>query len=165
MLRLVTPAVRALEAAGVWFAVHEFADDVIPRGGSSRDFGRRAADALGVEHERVFKTLVVTADAGHAVAVVPVSGQLAPKAMAAALGVKHVDLCDPTVAQRLTGYVVGGISPLGQRKRLPTVVDETCVLFDTVFVSGGRRGMDVEVRPDDLTAVTGAVLADITVAA
>jgi Cys-tRNA(Pro)/Cys-tRNA(Cys) deacylase len=158
----VTPAVRALEAAGVWFAVHEFGDDVVPRTGEARDYGRRAADALGVEHDRVFKTLVVTADGRQAVGVVPVSAQLGLKAIGAALDAKHVEMCDVAVAQRVTGYVVGGISPIGQKKRLPTVVDETCELYDTVFVSGGRRGLDLELRPTDLVAMTGATLADIT---
>jgi Cys-tRNA(Pro)/Cys-tRNA(Cys) deacylase len=151
----MTPAVRTLEAAGVWFAIHEFDDAV-----SARDFGRRAATSLGLDHDQVFKTLVVTADAGHAVAIVPVSGQLALKQVGAALGAKRVEMCDPTVAQRVTGYVVGGISPFGQKKRLPTVIDETCELFDTIFVSGGRRGLDVEVRPGDLVSLLDATVAD-----
>jgi Cys-tRNA(Pro)/Cys-tRNA(Cys) deacylase len=147
----------------VWFVVHELGEQAVPRGADARDYGRLAADALGVEHDRVFKTLVVTADGRQAVGVVPVSCQLGLKAMAAALGAKHVDMCDPALAQRVTGYVVGGISPLGQKKRLATVIDETCELHDTVFVSGGRRGVDVELRPADLVALTGAVLADIAV--
>ena len=152
----MTPGIRALEAAGVWFALHEFDEAA-----SGRDFGRRAAEALGLDPDRVFKTLVVTADAGHAVAVVPVSGQLSLKHVGTALGARRVDMCDPAVAQRITGYVVGGISPFGQKKRLATVVDETCQLHDTIFVSGGRRGLDVEVRPDDLVALLDATLADI----
>ena len=95
-------------------------------------------------------------------AIVPVSQQLSLKATATALGAKRAELCDPELAARTTGYVVGGISPFGQRKRLPTVVDETCELFDTIYVSGGRRGLDLGVAPADLIAVTGAVVAAIT---
>ncbi len=152
----MTPAVVALERAGAWFVVHEF-----DQANGAREFGRLAADALGVDHERVFKTLVVTADGGQAVAIVPVSGQLALKQVGAALGAKRVEMCDPAVAQRVTGYVVGGISPFGQKKRLPTVIDETCELFETIFVSGGRRGLDVEIRPADLLSLLGATVADI----
>ena len=154
----MTPAIVTLEAAGVPFTVHEY-----DRGDSLHDFGREAADALGLDHDRVFKTLVVTADGGEAVAIVPVSCKLALKSVGAALGAKRVEMCDPTRAQRVTGYVVGGISPFGQKKALPTVIDETCELYDTVYVSGGKRGLDVEVRPDDLVAITGAVVADIAV--
>jgi Cys-tRNA(Pro)/Cys-tRNA(Cys) deacylase len=157
----VTPGIRALEAAGVTFVVHEY-----ERGDSLRDFGREAAEALGLDHDRVFKTLVVTFDgpAGHteAVTVVPVSCQVALKAVAAALGAKRAEMCDPARAERLTGYVVGGISPFGQRKQLPTVIDESCELHETIFVSGGKRGVDVEVRPADLVTLTGALVAGIT---
>jgi Cys-tRNA(Pro)/Cys-tRNA(Cys) deacylase len=154
----MTPAIVTLEAAGVPFTLHEY-----DRGDSLHDFGREAADALGLDHDRVFKTLVVTADGGEAVAIVPVSCKLALKAVGAALGAKRVEMCDPTRAQRVTGYVVGGISPFGQKKALPTVIDETCELYDTVYVSGGKRGLDVEVSPGDLVAITGAVVADIAV--
>jgi Cys-tRNA(Pro)/Cys-tRNA(Cys) deacylase len=157
----VTPGIRALEAAGAAFVVHEY-----ERGESLRDFGREAAEALGLDHDRVFKTLVVTFDgaagATEAVAVVPVSCQVALKAVAAALGAKRAEMCDPARAERLTGYVVGGISPFGQKKLLPTVIDETCELYETIFVSGGKRGVDVEVRPSDLVTITGALVADIT---
>ena len=90
-------------------------------------------------------------------AIVPVSCQLSLKAVGAALGVKRVEMCEPTVAQRITGYVLGGISPFGQRKRLPTVIDETCELYDVVYVSGGRRGLDLGVAPADLIGVLGAI--------
>lgn len=156
--RGVTPAVRALEAAGAWFALHPYERDE-----SRADFGLEAAEALGVEPERVFKTILVDLDGAEAVAVVPVTCRVGLKAVAAALGGKRADTCDPTRAERVTGYVVGGISPLGQKKRLPAVIDETCELHDTVFVSGGRRGLDVELRPADLIALTGAVVADIAV--
>jgi Cys-tRNA(Pro)/Cys-tRNA(Cys) deacylase len=153
----MTPAVSALEAADVAFTLHEFEH----RPGA-RDYGREAADAIGVEHDQVFKTLVVAADGELAVAIVPVSRQLSLRAVAAALGGKRAELCDPRRAERATGYVVGGISPFGQRERLATVIDETCELYDTIFVSGGRRGLDLGITPADLVAVTAAIVAAIT---
>jgi Cys-tRNA(Pro)/Cys-tRNA(Cys) deacylase len=152
----VTPAVSALEAAGVAFSVHEYDHDPSVRG-----FGLEAADVLGLDPDQVFKTLVVTVDGEQAVAIVPVSCPLALKAVGAALGRKRVEMCDPAVAQRVTGYVLGGISPFGQRRLLPTVIDETCQLYDTIYVSGGRRGLDLGVAPADLIRVLSAVLADI----
>lgn len=151
-----TPAIVALEAAGVTFAVQSFEvhDD--------RNYGRAAAAALGVEEERVFKTLLAEVDGQPAVGIVPVSGQLSLKELAAALSGKKAEMMDPGVAQRLTGYVVGGISPFGQKRLLPTVIDETCILFDTVFVSAGKRGMDVEVAPDDLVRLLEAIVAPIS---
>jgi Cys-tRNA(Pro)/Cys-tRNA(Cys) deacylase len=151
-----TPATVALTAAGVSFTQHAYEHD--PGAGS---FGLEAADVLGLPPERVFKTLLVDSGAGLAVAVVPVSGRLDLKAMAAALGVKRVTMADPLAAQRSSGYVVGGISPVGQKRDLPTVVDESAELFDVVYVSGGRRGLDLGLSPADLVRVTGAVVADI----
>jgi Cys-tRNA(Pro)/Cys-tRNA(Cys) deacylase len=162
MARGGTPAIVALTAAGVAFEVHEFEPDP-----AERHYGQAAASALGVELERVFKTLIATVDdtghhdSGHVVAIVPVSGQLSLKELAAAVGGKRAEMCLPETAQRLTGYVVGGISPFGQKRALPTVIDETCVLFDTIFVSGGRRGLDIEIAPDDLIAVLAATTAPI----
>lgn len=157
MARGGTPAIVALTAVGVKFDVHEF--DNVP---SDRGYGLAAAGALGVEPERVFKTLLATVDdTNHAVAIVPVSGQLSLKELAAALGAKRTEMCGVETAERLTGYVVGGISPFGQKRALPTVIDETCILFDTIFVSGGRRGLDIEIAPDDLIAVLSAVTAPI----
>jgi Cys-tRNA(Pro)/Cys-tRNA(Cys) deacylase len=152
----VTPAVRELEAAGVAFTVHEY-----ERGESTRDFGLEAAEKLGLDPDQVFKTLLVTADGQQAVAVVPVSGKLSLKSVGKALGAKHVEMCDPAVAERITGYVRGGISPFGQKKRLPTVVDELATLFDVVYVSGGKRGLDIGVAPDDLVRHLDARVADI----
>jgi len=149
-----------LTATGVQFQVHEFGD-IAPEGG----YGKAAAVALGVEHERVFKTLIATVDGtDHAVAIVPVSGQLSLKDLAIALGAKRAEMCEPQIAERLTGYVVGGISPFGQKRPLPTVIDETCILFDTIFVSGGRRGLDIEIAPDDLITVLSAITAPISTA-
>jgi Cys-tRNA(Pro)/Cys-tRNA(Cys) deacylase len=154
----MTPAIKSLEAAGVEFRVLEY-----ERGESRRDFGREAAAALGLDHDQVFKTLIVTADGAEVVAVVPVSCTVDLKAVGTAIGAKRVEMCDPDRAQRITGYVLGGISPFGQKKQLPTVLDETSELFDTIYVSGGKRGVDVEVRTADLIALTAAVVADIAV--
>ncbi len=153
----VTPAVLALQAAGIEHTIHEY-----ERGAELHDFGREAADALGIDHDQVFKTLVVVADDELGVAVVPGSCQLSMKRIAAAVGAKKATMCDPARAERSSGYVVGGISPLGQRRPLRTVVDETAELFDTVFVSGGRRGLDIELATSDLVAVLDAVVAPIT---
>lgn len=154
----MTPAVRALEAAGVSFSRHPYHHDP-----ASDSYGEEAAAALGLDPEQVFKTLLVTGDGGPAVAMVPVQRRLSPKAVAAALGSKRVEMCSPLEAQRITGYVVGGISPFGQRRTLPTVIDATCERYDVIYVSGGRRGLDVGVAPGDLIAVLGAVTADIAV--
>ena len=152
----MTPAIRELEAAGVGFQVLEY-----ERGDSMHDFGKEAADKLGLDPDQVFKTLLVTVDGRVAVAVVPVSGKLALKAVAKALGAKQAEMCDPSIAERITGYVRGGISPFGQKKRLPTVIDEMATIFDTVYVSGGKRGLDVAVAPDDLIRVLDAIVAQI----
>lgn len=152
----VTPAIRELEASDVAFTVHEY-----ERGEGLHDFGLEAAQKLGLDPDRVFKTLLVTADGRQAVAIVPVSGHLSLKAVGKALGAKRVDMCDPVVAERVTGYVRGGISPFGQKRRLATVIDESATVFDTVYVSGGKRGLDVGVAPLDLVRVLGATLADI----
>lgn len=155
-----TPAIVALAAAGVPFTVHEFHHEP-----GERNYGLVAAAALGVEPDRVFKTLVanLTTDKGveQVVGIVPVSGQLSLRELAAALGGKRAEMCPTDVAERITGYVVGGISPFGQKRRLRTALDETCVLFDTIFVSGGKRGLDLEIAADDLVRVLDAVVAAI----
>jgi len=157
MARGGTPAILALTAAGVQFRVHEFVSDP-----AERNYGHTAALALGVELDRVFKTLIATVDdRNHVVAIVPVSGQLSLKELAAAARGKRAEMCLPEAAERLTGYVVGGISPFGQKRALPVVIDETCVLFDSIFVSGGRRGLDIEIAADDLITVLGATVAPI----
>lgn len=156
-----TPATVVLERAGVEFRVHSFDRDVAS---SDIGYGKAAAAALGVSEQRVFKTLLVegTGSVRHAVGVVPVSGQLSLKAMAVALGIKKVDMLDPRHAERLTGYVVGGISPFGQKKLLPTVVDASALEHDTVFVSGGKRGLDIEVAPRVLLDVLSAISAHVS---
>jgi len=151
-----TPATVALTAAGIAFTVRSYAHDP-----AAASYGLAAAAALGVDAARVFKTLLVQAEDGLAVGIVPVDRQLDLKALATALGVKRVQMADPAVAERVTGYVVGGISPVGQKRRLPTVLDESADDDETVLVSGGRRGLDLELRPTDLLAATGGRLAAI----
>jgi len=151
-----TPATLALRAAGVPFAEHAYDHDP-----AAASFGEEAAAALGVEPDRVFKTLLAEVDGRLVVGIVPVSGRLDLKALAAAFGGKRATMADPVLAERKTGYVVGGISPLGQRSILPTALDETAELWDTVFVSGGRRGLDLELAPADLVRLTDARLAAI----
>lgn len=124
-------------------------------------YGVEAARALGVDPGSVFKTLLAEVDGAPTVAVVPVEARLDLKALAAAVGGKRAEMADPAVAERVTGYVVGGISPLGQRRSLPTVVDSSAVARPTVLVSAGRRGLDVELAPADLVRLTGAVVAPV----
>jgi Cys-tRNA(Pro)/Cys-tRNA(Cys) deacylase len=151
-----TPATVALERAGVPFTPH-----VYEHSDSVTSFGEEAAAALGLREDRVFKTLVVSVDGDLAVAVVPVADRLDLKAVAAALGGKKASLADPALAERRTGYVVGGISPVGQRTTLRTVLDASATAHPTIFVSGGRRGFDVELAPADLVRVTRASTAAI----
>lgn len=125
------------------------------------DYGRVVAEALGLDPAQVFKTLVAEVDGALAVAVVPVTGELDVKALAAALGGKRATVADRAAAERATGYVRGGISPFGARRRLPAVVDASAAGFDTVYVSAGRRGLQVALSPADLLRVTGAALAPI----
>lgn len=153
----VTPATQALTRGGVAFTPHEYAAVEDPAG----TYGEAVAAALGVDPRRVYKTLVAMVDGSPAVAVVPVDGHLAMKALARAQGGKRAEMASPADAERLTGYVVGGISPFGQKRRLPMVVDRTLLSHDTVFVSGGRRGLQIELAPADLVAQAGAVVADL----
>ncbi|MER0445092.1 Cys-tRNA(Pro) deacylase [Streptomyces sp. Edi4] len=151
-----TPATVALTKAGTAFTVHAYAHDP-----ASLSYGEEAARALGVGAERVFKTLVADVDGELTVAVVPVAGSLDLKALASAVGGKRATMADPAAAERTTGYVRGGISPLGQRKKLPTVLDDSASAHATICVSAGRRGLEVELAPADLAALTGALLAPI----
>ncbi|RKR73713.1 Cys-tRNA(Pro) deacylase [Frondihabitans australicus] len=151
-----TPATLALERAGIAFTAHTYEHQE-----TATNFGEEAAALLGLDEGQVFKTLVLQTDDALAVAVVPVSGRVDLKAFAAAVGAKKAALADPALAQRRTGYVVGGISPVGQKTALATVIDETAELYDTVFVSGGRRGFDVELTPGDLARATGGTFAAI----
>ena len=151
-----TPATAALAAAGVPFVLHPYTHDP-----SAASYGSEAAEALGIDPSRVFKTLMVEVEGKLAVGIVPVSGTLDLKAFAAALGAKKAAMADPAAAQRRTGYVLGGISPLGQRLPSPTVLDSSAVGLRTLLVSGGRRGLDIELAPADLIRLTQAVTAPI----
>ena len=152
-----TAAIQALIDSGTAHTVHEFEHD--PR--SEVGFGQEGADKLGVDPSRIFKTLLAGVDGQLVCAVVPVAGKLDLKALAGAVHGKKAHMADPVEAERATGYVVGGISPLGQKRQLPTVIDESVEGYETVFVSGGRRGLDIELAPDDLVRLTGATTAPI----
>jgi Cys-tRNA(Pro)/Cys-tRNA(Cys) deacylase len=160
-----TPATLALARAGIVHTVHAYDHD--PR---AAHYGTEAAERLGLDARRVHKTLVVAVDDGGgsrprlAVGIVPVAAMLDLKAMAAALGAKRAVMADVKEAERVTGYVVGGISPVGQRKALPTVLDAGATAFPTVYVSAGRRGLEIELSPADLVRVTGAVTAPVATA-
>lgn len=151
-----TPATAVLVAAGVPFVLHPYTHDP-----AAASYGSEAAEALDVSPEKVFKTLMVEVEGRLAVGVVPVSGSLDLKAIAAALGAKKASMADPAAAERRTGYVLGGISPLGQRQPSPTVVDASALGLATIFVSGGKRGLDLELAPHDLIRLTSAVTASI----
>lgn len=151
-----TPATALLVKQKVAHQVHEYAHD--PR---SESYGSEASEAMGVSADRVFKTLVAEVDGQLTVGVVPVAGQLDLKALAAAAGGKKAKMADLTAAERATGYVAGGISPLGHRKRLPVVVDSSATGFDTIFCSAGRRGLEIEVAPSDLIKLAQATVAAI----
>lgn len=151
-----TPATAALARAKIPFTVHSYDHDP-----AAASYGLQAAEALGVEPARVFKTLFTSVDGELVVCIVPVSGQLDLKAVAAAVGGKRATMADPAVAERASGYVVGGISPIAQKRRHRTVLDQTAAAFDTVFVSGGKRGLDLEIAPADLVRVTDATMAQI----
>jgi Cys-tRNA(Pro)/Cys-tRNA(Cys) deacylase len=151
-----TPATAELDKRRVAYTLHRY--DVAA---DTPDYGRVVAEALGVAPERVFKTLVTEVDGELTVAVVPVAGALDLKALAAAAGGKRATVTDRAAAERATGYVRGGISPLGQRRRLPTVVDASVTGFATVYVSAGRRGLQAELAPADLLRLTGATTAPI----
>ncbi|HEY7794474.1 MAG TPA: Cys-tRNA(Pro) deacylase [Gaiellaceae bacterium] len=147
----MTPAVVAAERAGIAFTLHEYEHDP-----NAESYGLEAAAKTGVEPARVFKTLVVAQDGALSVAIVPVAAQLDLRTLG-----KRAALADRTAAERATGYVLGGISPLGQRKRLPTLIDESALGHETIFVSAGRRGLELELAPEDLVRLTDARLARI----
>jgi Cys-tRNA(Pro)/Cys-tRNA(Cys) deacylase len=151
-----TQATVALARAGIAYTAHSYEHD--PRATS---FGREAADALGLDPDEVFKTLLATVDGRPVVGIVPVSGSLDLKALASAAGGRRAEMADAATAQRLTGFVLGGISPIGQKRALPTFVDDTAEVLDTVYVSGGRRGFDIGLAPADLLAITGGSYAPI----
>jgi Cys-tRNA(Pro)/Cys-tRNA(Cys) deacylase len=149
-----TPAIVAAEKAGIRFTLHEYAHD--PKAAS---YGLEAAEKLGLDPARVFKTLVVSVDGELTVVMVPVEAQVDLRALG-----KRAAMADPRLAERTTGYVTGGISPLGQRKRLPTILDESALLHETIHVSAGRRGLEIELAPADLLALTGGRAATVAAA-
>lgn len=153
----MTPAVEQARAAGITFELAEYEHD--PR---AEVYGMEAADALGVPPESVFKTLVAQLDDQRlVVAIVPVTGQLDLKALAKSLGTRRAQMADPADAQRATGYLVGGISPLGQRRQLPTALDQSALEQPAIYVSAGRRGLDMSLAPGDLQSLTNATVAPI----
>ena len=151
-----TPATALLVRQKVVHQLHEYTHD--PR---AESYGTEAYEVLGLPAERVFKTLVAEVDGRLTIGVVPVVGQLDLKALAAATGGKKARMADVAAAERATGYVAGGISPLGHRKRLPVVVDSSATTFETIFCSGGRRGLEIEVAPADLIELAQATVAPI----
>jgi Cys-tRNA(Pro)/Cys-tRNA(Cys) deacylase len=154
---LMTPAIRAVEAAKIAFTLHRYDHD--PR---AESFGEEAAGKLGLSPERVFKTLVARLDGKELVlAVVAASSRLDLKKLAAAAGGKKADMADATAAERATGYVVGGISPIAGRKRLPLFLDESALTYQSIFVSAGQRGLQMELSPSDLLRLTGGTTAAI----
>lgn len=152
-----TPATAVLAKDNVEHTVHSYDHDA-----ARESYGAEAVDALGLDPARVFKTLVAEVDGRLHVAVVPMTGRLDVKALATAAGGKKATMAGAAASQRATGYVLGGIAPLGQRSDLPTFIDSSVTGFDTVFCSAGRRGLEIELAPDDLVRLTGAILADIS---
>lgn len=155
--RVGTPATVALDRAGVDYSVHAYEHDP-----ATTSYGLEAAAALGLEAAVVFKTLLVQTDAATVVAIAPVTGDIDLKAVARAVDAKKAAMADPSAAERLTGYVVGGISPIGQKTRLRTVIDSSAQELDTMYVSAGRRGVDLSLTPQALARVTGADFAPIS---
>jgi len=152
----MTPAINRAKQAGIAFSIHEYQHD--PHADS---YGREAADQLGIDAARVFKTLVADAEGRLIVGIVPVSMSLDLKALAAAAGRKRAQMADIAQAERATGYVAGGISPIGQKKALSTILDKSATAFATIFVSAGRRGLEIELAPADLIKLCNGKLATI----
>jgi Cys-tRNA(Pro)/Cys-tRNA(Cys) deacylase len=151
-----TPATAALDRARISYRLHPYQHD-----SRADSYGDEAADALGVDSHRIFKTLIAAVDGQLVCAVVPVAGRLNLKALAAAVGGRKAELADPAQAQRATGYVLGGISPLGHRRPVPVVIDSSAEHNPTMYVSAGRRGLQLELAPADLIALAKAKLAEI----
>ena len=156
----MTPAINAVRKAKITHQVHEYAHDP-----ASDSYGLEAVEKLGLPADRVFKTLVVSIDNLElVVGVVPVSSMLSMKHLAKTVGAKKAAMANPADVERVTGYVLGGVSPLGQKKRLKTIIDASAQTFSTIYGSAGRRGLQIELGPQDLKQLTGAVFADIRAA-
>lgn len=153
-----TAAINLLNKAGVDYELLEYEHNTVMTNGYALD----SAEVLGIEPARVFKTLIVTDGTTHAVGVVPATGKLNLKRMAKALGVKHVQMMEPAAAERLTGYITGGISPFGQKKQLPTIIDTSAQQFDRIAVSGGKRSYTILIAPAEVAALTRGSFADIS---
>ncbi len=152
----MTPATKLLKANKIDFSIHEYEHDA-----NVKSFGLEAAEKLNLRVEEVFKTLLVTDEKNYFVAILPVHHQLNLKKVAQAVGAKKLKMSDPKDAERLTGYLVGGISPVGQKKRLKTVIDQSAVQLEKLYVSGGKRGLDIGLKPQDLAKVLSATFADV----
>ena len=152
----MTPATKLLKANKIDFSIHEYEHDA-----NAKSFGLEAAEKLNLRVEEVFKTLLVTDEKNYFIAILPVHHQLNLKKVAQAVGAKKLKMSDPKDAERLTGYLVGGISPVGQKKRLKTVIDQSAVQLEKLYVSGGKRGLDIGLKPQDLAKVLSATFADV----
>lgn len=152
----MTPACKVLKSSAIEFSIHEYEHDV-----DAKSFGLEAAQKLNLDVREVFKTLLVTDSKNFYVAVLPVAHQLSLKKIAAAVGAKKLQMAEPKDAERLTGYLVGGISPIGQKKRLKTVIDQSAELLNKIYISGGKRGLDIGIKPQDLIRVLNAQFADV----
>ena len=152
----MTPATKLLKANKIDFSIHEYEHDA-----NAKIFGLEAAEKLNLRVEEVFKTLLVTDEKNYFVAILPVHHQLNLKKVAQAVGAKKLKMSDPKDAERLTGYLVGGISPVGQKKRLKTVIDQSAQQLEKLYVSGGKRGLDIGLKPQDLAKVLSATFADV----
>ncbi|RSE25078.1 Cys-tRNA(Pro) deacylase [Acinetobacter johnsonii] len=152
----MTPATKLLKANKIDFSIHEYEHDA-----NAKSFGLEAAEKLNLRVEEVFKTLLVTDEKNYFVAILPVHHQLNLKKVAQAVGAKKLKMSDPKDAERLTGYLDGGISPVGQKKRLKTVIDQSAQQLEKLYVSGGKRGLDIGLKPQDLAKVLSATFADV----